>query len=313
MVQAAIILPINDVISMQFLHICQMNFVESGYRYSPYKLVVIQTMGETMTITEAIIEVLKDKADGCTAEEIYDRIIEKNLYSFGAKSPISVIKIEIRRQCSGIDFPTAYNRKLFRLVKNEDKKNYYALLQGSDIPSSSSDGISTDLLPEERIVSDYEEHLQLMKMQLIEKILENDPAFFEKMVVDLLVKMGYGYDKDSGIVTGRPHDGGIDGVIKEDKLGLDSIYIQAKRYKLSNTVKAPEIQQFIGAMGKVNKGVFITTSSFTKGAVKIAQDAVKTISLIDGDSLADLMITHKAGVTVKKSIMLYQLDEDYFL
>lgn len=266
-----------------------------------------------MTITEAIIEVLKDRPDGCTAEEIYDRIIENNLYSFGAKSPISVIKIEIRRQCLGIDFPTAYNRKLFRLVKTENKKNYFALLQGNDTTFSSPECTSTDILPEERIISDYEEHLQLIKMQLIEKILENDSSFFEKMVVDLLVKMGYGYDKDSGIVTGRPHDGGIDGVIKEDKLGLDSIYIQAKRYRLSNTVKAPEIQQFIGAMGKVNKGVFITTSSFTKGAVKTAQDAVKTISLIDGDSLADLMITHKAGVTVKKSIMLYQLDEDYFL
>lgn len=266
-----------------------------------------------MTITEAIIEVLKDRTDGCTAEEIYNLIAAKKLYTFGAKSPISVIKIEIRRQCLGINFPTAYNRKLFRLVKTEEKKSYYALLQSSGAAIPLTEDTSTDLLPEERIVSDYEEHLQLIKIQLIEKILENDPSFFEKMVVDLLVKMGYGYDNDSGIVTGRPHDGGIDGVIKEDKLGLDSIYIQAKRYKLSNTVKAPESQQFIGAMGKVNKGVFITTSSFTKGAVKIAQDAVKTISLIDGDSLADLMITHKAGVTVKKNIMLYQLDEDYFL
>ena len=267
-----------------------------------------------MTIVEAIREVLQNHAEGLAVKEIYHAIIERDLFRFGAQDPVSVVRIQIRRHCKGLEFPTASGRKYFRIVRTENRTIYYGLLSCNDEETITEDRVnnSLDMLPEERIISAYQEHIKLMKLQLIDQILANDATFFEKMVVDLLLKMGYGYDKSSGIVTGRPHDGGIDGIIQEDKLGLDSIYIQAKRYNAQNTVKGPEIQQFIGAMGKVSKGVFITTSSFTKSAVRNAKDALKTIRLIDGDRLAELMLMHGVGVDVKQSIRLYQIDEDYF-
>ena len=268
-----------------------------------------------MTIINAIKVVLQNHKEGLTPKEIYDFIIEKEMYSFGAESPISVVNGMIRKHCRGLDFPTACNKKYFKIIRTENKINYYGLLLEDDEPDNSEEKIiseSNDMLPEEKIINAYQEHLKLMKERLIDMILANDPSFFEKMVVDLLLKMGYGYDRDSGIVTGKPHDGGIDGIIKEDKLGLDSIYVQAKRYKPQNSVKGSEIQQFIGAMGKVNKGVFITTSSFTKSAVKNAKEAYKTVQLIDGNHLAELMLIYEAGITVKKNIMIYQIDEDYF-
>ncbi|MBE6869154.1 MAG: restriction endonuclease [Ruminococcus albus] len=268
-----------------------------------------------MTIVEAIKTILKNHEEGLTAEEIYNHIIQNNLYKFGAMSPVSVVNSQIRCRCKGIDFPSAHNLKIFKIVKTVDRKNYYGLLEtnhNADNRDANNESLTLDILPEEQIMRAYKEHINIMKMQLIDRILSNDASYFEKMVVDLLLKMGYGYDNNSGIVTGKPHDGGIDGIIKEDRLGLDSIYIQAKRYNLKNTVKGPEIQQFIGAMGKVNKGVFITTSSFTKAAIQNANEAYKTIQLIDGDRLAELMLTHGAGVTVKQNVMLYQIDEDYF-
>ena len=123
-------------------------------------------------------------------------------------------------------------------------------------------------------------------------------------MVDLLLKMGYGYDKNSGIVTGKPHDGGIDGIISEDKLGLDLIYIQAKRFANGNKVTRHDLQAFIGAMEHINKGVFITTSSFTRQQ--------KNIKLIDGNLLADLLVKYEVGVAAAQTFKLYKLDTEYF-
>ena len=111
--------------------------------------------------------------------------------------------------------------------------------------------------------------------------------------------MGYGYDKNSGIVTGKPHDGGIDGIISEDKLGLDLIYIQAKRFANGNKVTRHDLQAFIGAMEHINKGVFITTSSFTRSA-------------IHGNLLADLLVKYEVGVAAAQTFKLYKLDTEYF-
>lgn len=107
------------------------------------------------------------------------------------------------------------------------------------------------------------EHIASIKQQVLDSILNNSPDFFEHMVLDLL-KMGYGYGKQAGVVIGRPHDGGIDGIISEDKLGLDLIYIQAKRYAPKNKIGRSELQAFIGAIEHIQKVVFITTSGFTK-------------------------------------------------
>ena len=133
----------------------------------------------------------------------------------------------------------------------------------------------------------YDSHSKNIKNQLLDKILNSPPAFFENLVVDLLLKIGYGYNADSGTVVGKPYDGGIDGIINEDALGLDKIYIQAKRYSPSRTVGYNDITAFGGAMLKgIKKGVFITTSSFTKQARNyVLEQNEKNISLIDGEML----------------------------
>ena len=152
--------------------------------------------------------------------------------------------------------------------------------------------------------------------------MEQSPYFFEHLVVDLLVKMGYGGSfANSAQVTQYVHDDGIDGIIYEDKLGLDKIYIQAKRYKLDNTVGKPQIQQFSGALDeqKATKGVFITTSSYSKEAKQYVEKLNKKIVLIDGQELARYMIeynvgvsTKNVGVSTKQVYEVKRIDSDYF-
>jgi restriction system protein len=141
----------------------------------------------------------------------------------------------------------------------------------------------------------------------------SSPSFFEKLVVELLVKMGYGGSrKDAGEAVGKAWDGGIDGIIKEDRIGLDVIYIQAKKWE--GTVGSPEIQKFVGALhGKhANKGVFITTSSFASQAKIYASNIDSKVVLIDGQYLAQLMIDFDVGVAKVSSYEIKKLDFDYF-
>jgi len=267
-----------------------------------------------MTIVEAIIEVMNDFPDGMTDKDVYSTIVFKKLYKFGARDPFSVVRGKIRSHCLGLDFPSASNHKYFTIIKTVGKTNYYGLIskkyESAKINHQNTD--PSEMLPEEKIIAAYTEHRQNMKLQLIDMILANDSYFFEKMVVDLLLKMGYGYDKSSGIVTKRTRDGGIDGIIKGDPLGLDTIYIQAKRNKSTNIVQRDKIDQFIGAIGERNKGVFITTSSFSDTAIKKANSSSKNIILIDGDKLSDLMLAYGAGATVTDQIAIYKIDEDFF-
>ena len=153
-----------------------------------------------------------------------------------------------------------------------------------------------------------------LSVDLLQKVLGMSPNFFEKLVLDLLLNMGFGSkNKDMAIVTPTSHDNGVDAIIPEDALGLDKIYIQAKRYT-DNPVSKPEIHKFIGALDeqKATKGVFITTSKFTVGAKETANKASKKIVLIDGKSLADYMIEYNVGVSEKKVYEVKKLDSDYF-
>lgn len=269
-----------------------------------------------MTIVDAVKAVLKSSAVGMTSKEVYQEIIRRELYSFPAKKPDAVVNSIIRRHCLGLDFPTANAIKHFKIVSYKGKKPCYALID-SDIKSPlveiSKDSNQSDLLPEEKMQLAYKEHISSLELELKRQIMSNHPSFFEKLIVDLLLKMGYGYDKTSGVVVGGPHDGGIDGIISEDKLGLDLIYLQAKRYKVGNTVGRHELQAFVGAMQNVQKGVFITTSSFTKEARLYAeQQQQKNLKLIDGEMLSALMIKHEVGIVVENSIKIYRLDAAYF-
>ena len=139
------------------------------------------------------------------------------------------------------------------------------------------------------------------------------PKFFEHLVVDLLVAMGYGGSRaDAAQVVGKSGDDGIDGVIKEDRLGLDMVYVQAKKW--DGAVGPAEIDRFVGSLmrKKAHKGVFITSGTFTSGALRAAQEASTKIVLLDGDQLAELMIDHGVAVTDYKSYVVKRIDSDYF-
>jgi restriction system protein len=148
-----------------------------------------------------------------------------------------------------------------------------------------------------------------VKNEILDKLKKIDPYYFEKVVLMLLKKMGYG----DFIETSKSADGGIDGIINEDKLGLDKIYIQAKRFN-ENKVREKDIRNFIGAMsGDTNKGVFVTTSAFDNGAIQKTKNAHHKIILIDGFKLVDLMHQYNVGVQIKSVYEVKQIDEDFFI
>ncbi len=174
---------------------------------------------------------------------------------------------------------------------------------------------NNDQTPEEVLEYSYQKIRKSLAQDLLNKTINLPPAFFEKLVVDLLVKMGYGGSiKDAGKAIGKTNDEGIDGTIKEDKLGLDIIYVQAKRWQTGNVVGRPEIQKFVGALAGqgAKKGIFITTSSFSKEAIEYTPKNETKIVLIDGEKLAQLMIDHDLGVSSVTKYEIKRIDSDYF-
>jgi restriction system protein len=167
--------------------------------------------------------------------------------------------------------------------------------------------------PEELIELGYSQLTGQLSAELLDRIKAASPEFFEQVVVELLLALGYGGSRlDAGQVVGRSGDEGIDGVIKEDRLGLDTIYIQAKRWE--NVVGRPEIQKFAGALQgqRARKGIFITTSSFSKEAISFASSIESKIVLIDGNQLARLMIENNVGITKVAGYEIKRIDSDYF-
>lgn len=167
--------------------------------------------------------------------------------------------------------------------------------------------------PDELIAGGYKQLREALAIELLDRIKHVAPTRFEELVVELLLKMGYGgTQEDAGRVVGKSGDGGIDGIINEDRLGLDVIYIQAKRWEAD--VGRPEIQKFVGALAgnKASKGVFITSSGFSKGATEYAAQVNHRVVLIDGPMLAELMMDHDLGVSTKDVYTVKRLDTDYF-
>ena len=279
-------------------------------------------MENNITIVDAIKTVLQDSSEGMTSQEIYNKIVERKLYTFGAKTPEAAVHAKLRVYCRDLDFPSSSPTKYFYLKKRIGKTNYYALIN----PESKEDNFQNELiqddsenemLAEEKIERAYELHGKELEDNLIERILQCKPEFFERLVVELLMKMGYGYDRSSGSVVGKSHDGGVDGIINEDKLGLSKIYIQAKRYAIGNNVGSHDTQAFVGAMQKAQKGVFITTSDFTKEAKKYVREIqngsnATPLRLINGHELAKLMIQYEVGLEPVHSYTVYRIEEEYF-
>lgn len=167
--------------------------------------------------------------------------------------------------------------------------------------------------PEDRLAAAYRRLRQDLELDILTQVKSSTPAFFERLVIDLLVAMGYGGSRrDAGRAIGKSGDGGIDGIIKEDKLGLDVLYLQAKRWE--GTVGRPEIQKFAGALQghRAAKGVFITTSSYTREALEYVNLINTKIVLIGGQELAALMIDHNVGVSTVGMYELKKVDSDYF-
>lgn len=188
-------------------------------------------------------------------------------------------------------------------LKQPEGRGKPYILSGDIPPPSPSDGDIEEI---------YQKIREKVAEDLLKQIKMNSPDFFENLVIDLLVKMGYGGSREDAQAVGRSGDGGIDGIINQDRLGLDVVYVQAKRWK--GNVGSPQIAGFAGALaGKgANKGIFITTSNFTKDARDFVAQGFKII-LIDGKRLAQLMIDHNVGVSTVKTYEIKRVDSDYFI
>lgn len=173
--------------------------------------------------------------------------------------------------------------------------------------------IISNVTPEDEIYSIYKEINNKLSDDLLDLVKSVAPSFFEQLVIDLLLKMGYGGSKaEAAKAVGKSGDGGIDGIINEDRLGLDKIYVQAKRWE--GTVGRPIVQAFVGSLAGLHakKGIFITTSDFTKDARDYIQKVEHQVSLIDGDKLVSLMIEHNLGINVAYTYDIKKIDRDYF-
>lgn len=203
-------------------------------------------------------------------------------------------------------------------IDNSMLEQYPAFLEFKNRKKEKSESdapVETDsnLTPEDALASAYKQLRLALEAEVLSSVREASPSFFERLVVDLLVKIGYGGNRqDAGKALGKSGDGGIDGIINEDPLGLDVIYIQAKRWE--GVVGRPEIQKFAGALQgqRAKKGVFITTSSFTKEAKEFVSLIESKIILIDGEYLAKLMVEHNVGVSTVGQYEVKKIDSDYF-
>lgn len=182
----------------------------------------------------------------------------------------------------------------------------------TDAPVATSTA-TMDETPEEQLQNAHQRLCDELASRLLDQIAEMSPEFFERLVLDLMLAMGYGGSREeAGALTDAGADGGIDGIINEDKLGLDTIYLQAKRWQ--GSVGRPEIHKFVGALHgrRARKGVFLTTSTFTRDAIEYASQIDTKVVLIDGRRLAELMIAHDVGCSPSHTFIIKRIDSDYF-
>lgn len=209
-------------------------------------------------------------------------------------------------------------------INVETLKNYPAFVDftnssaaqvQSDEVTATTAAASSESTPEEQIEAANAVLHAALKADVLQSVLGQSPTFFERVIVDLLVAMGYGGSHErAALRLGKSGDGGVDGVIDEDRLGLDRIYVQAKRYAATSSVGRPEVQGFVGSLVGLGatKGVFVTTSSYSGPAIDYVKHLPQRVILIDGDRLAELLVEHEVGVRVSRTIAVKRIDEDYF-
>ena len=206
-----------------------------------------------------------------------------------------------------------------RIIAGETKAQVNSGARQELIPAFDDGGINptgdaTTSIPEDSIEDNYRSIREELAAKLLNQIGESTPRFFEELVIDLLVKMGYGGSRDDAAkAVGGSGDEGIDGIINEDRLGLDVVYVQAKRWQTN--VSRPELQKFAGALQgqRARKGIFITTSGFSRDAREYVNNIDSKIVLIDGRQLAEYMIDHNVGVSTVKTYEIKRVDSDYFI
>ena len=215
--------------------------------------------------------------------------------------------------------PTTVNNLLlqqfeeFRAFTNPRREAPAPIAGESKNDSDISEALISRETPEESLAGIHAKIDSALRLELLTRIKAAPPAFFERLVVELMLRMGYGGSReDAGQVVGKSGDGGIDGVIKQDRLGLDTIYLQAKRW--DGAVSAPAVRDFVGALAghRAKRGVFITTSSYTKQAFDYVASIEARVILIDGEQLATLMIEHDLGVSPIATYVVKRVDGDYF-
>ena len=210
-----------------------------------------------------------------------------------------------------IDVPLLMREPEFR----EFYRNEGGAIKQDAAVAKSLDAASLHTTPEEQIDAAHASLTAALRDELLQRILANSPAFFEQLIVDLLVAMGYGGShKDAAAQLGRSGDGGVDGIVNEDRLGLDRIYVQAKRYASGSPVSRPDVNGFVGSLVGLGatKGVFVTTSTFSQPARDYVKHLAQRVILIDGQELADLMIEHGVGIRGYRTVEFKRLDEDFF-
>ena len=194
-------------------------------------------------------------------------------------------------------------------------RDFYRSGEDVDSVAAATEVEPSAATPEEIVETAYNAVHTALRADLLDRILQNNPSFFEQVIVELLVAMGYGGShRNASEQLGRSGDGGVDGVINEDVLGLDRVYVQAKRYTPGSSVGRPEIQAFTGSLVGLgaSKGVFVTTSTFSSQAIEFASRIPQRVILIDGKRLTELMIEHGVGVRSSRVIEFKRLDEDFF-
>ena len=213
--------------------------------------------------------------------------------------------------------PSSISREILLRHAPTDSKFFYSQKKNKEEDDSEQD-LNEDLESSQTPLELMEENYQLLKDNLSNELLQiikkKDPYFFESLVVDLLIAMGYGGSrKEAGEAIGKSHDGGIDGIIKEDKLGLDIIYLQAKRYD-SGSIGESAIRNFVGALAAkhAQKGIFITTASYSKRAKEYVKMVPQKVILIDSNDLVDFMIENNVGVSKSTTFEIKKIDLDYF-
>lgn len=220
----------------------------------------------------------------------------------------------IRITDKGINLLASNPSKIDNKLIFEDLKEIK--IRKKDKSSEENKELEENQTPEDIFEKSFRDINRMLEEEILDEVLRQSPDFFEHLVVKLLQKIGYGsFIADSGVVTKRSNDEGIDGIIKQDKLGFDTIYIQAKKWDKESSISRPEIQKFVGALGGkgASKGLFITTAKFSDGARRYSQEQhIAKVVLIDGRELAKLMIEYNIGVSVESTYEIKRIDSDFF-